>query len=332
MCDDPDCAYDADEHHPDEWEGERYTDSNGRDFNPYQGSVTPTDGRCNAPLSNWQERYGEPRYCMQLPEETFIDDGSQFCKMHKSREDLMERASELFTHGVYAKTIKHVFERLEPWQKLTALGWYDSYVRESTFDFEAELQEVQIDFADFDGELPLELVVRLDGDEQLSIAMPVPTEHEPRCFALFRAALMDLKTGLAERAVFDTDDGTAVMEKSETLDVIEDEDGNVVDTIDIEDEHHLNVPISRIDGDKNDLLAFGGVPVDSGADVEVNTGTPDELVFDLGEDEGSSTLEGDSPVDAIQEPALAATEDDSTDEEPTDSPPAGEEGGDDTPD
>jgi len=283
------CAFDADEHHPDQWDGDQLRDSNDRRYNPYQGSVSPTEGRCNATLDAWEDRYGEPRYCMALPESTFIDDGSEYCRVHSKQDPFMDRASDVFTHGYYSKTIRHVFEHLEPWQKLTALGWYDSYVQESRFEFDASFEEYRIDFSDYDGSLPLEVEAQLNERGEMVVGVPIPHTHAVRAFALYRAALADVKAGLADRALLDTSDGTA-MERETVVGTTE--SGTVTDF----DEHHLNLPLSRIDKDKEELLAFGGVPID-GTDDGVGTGasSPDQLILDL---EETSALRSDpNPIE-----------------------------------
>lgn len=328
------CAFDADEHHPDQWpddatredypddlpepkgwndeKGKPY-DDNWRLYSPYQGSKTPTEGRCNALLSNWESRYGEPRYCMRLPREKFVDDGGQFCTVHRQQEDLMERASDAFTHGVYSKTIRHVFDKLSSWQKLVVLGFYDSYVKESMYDFDPKFESFEIDFSEYDDELPLELVNQLDEKEHLQVGVPIPKDKEQRCYALYRAAIYDMKVTLADRETLpdanDDDENAAAMEKEFILKVIEDDDGNVEDVIKAFDEHHLNKAISRVDNDREDLLVFGGVPLEDGGDVDINVNGADELVFDLDEDDEpeSPMLDDDrNPVEEAMDEAAPA--------------------------
>lgn len=312
-----DCAFDADEHHPSDWpddatredypddlpepqgwddeRGKPY-DSNWSQYQPYQGSKTATEGRCNGLLTNWEDRYGERRYCMRLPEKKFGKDSgdSEFCYVHKRYETndaLMERASEVFTHGLYSKTIRHTYEHLSPWQKLTVLGWYDSYIQESDFDFDPTFESFSIDFSEFDDDLPLEIETMLDGEEQLSIDVPIPQEHENRGFALYRAALLDMKAGLAERVTLNTDDGTAVMEREKVVTVTD--DGREITE---EDEHHLNIPISRLDDSRDDLLAFGGVKTDDDAsEVNVNVNDPSDLIVDM--DETAAVSDDTNPVE-----------------------------------
>lgn len=297
-----DCAFDADEHHPDQWTEEKPTDSNDRKYNPYQGSLSPTEGRCNATLTAWDDRYGEVRYCMGLPMSMFVDDGSPFCKRHKHREGLMERASELFTHGVYSKTIRHVFEHLDPWQKLTTLGWYDSYVQESIYDFDPQLQEYTIDFSDYDDALPLEIETKLDSESSLSVTIPIPQEHQARGFALYRAAISKMKASLGERAVLDDSDGTGAMERETVVSVTD--DGRKITDV---DEHHLNIPISRTDDTREDLLAIGGVPTTADADDSSGGIEVDSLVMSL--EDTSQTTGTANPV----EQEMLDTDDDDLD-------------------
>ena len=311
MASDP---FDDDEYHPDEWPEDatrddypdglpvphgwdksrgKPCDSNGRPYNPYQGSKTPSEGRCNAMLSDWHERYGEPRYCMGMPESTFVDDGSDFCRNHKSHESLMERASEAFTHGLYAKNIRYTFERLNPWQKLVVLAFYDSYVQESKYDFDEQLQDHEIDFSDYEGQLPIEIASQLDEDETMHVGVPTPREHEVRCFALYRAALMDMKVSLAERKTLPDEDSGAM--ERETVVSVTDDGREITDL----DEHHLNMPISRADNDREDLLRFGGVEMDDDADVAVNVDTPDSMIVDLEEPSptAETTMDDPNPVE-----------------------------------
>lgn len=310
------CAFDGDEHHPDDWpddarredypdsypepkgwhddSGKPY-DSNWRRYNPWQGSQSPAPDRCSAPLTASEDRYGETRYCTRLVESDFVEDGSRFCHVHKNREPMIERASDVFSHGLYSKTIRHVFERLEPWQQLALLAWYDSYLQESVYDFGPEFETESIDFDDADDEdLPLEIVSMIvEGDDRsIDVGVPVPSEHRNRGYALYRAAVMDVKAGLAERAIFGSHDAdTVAMERESTVSVTE-EGREITDM----DEHHLNLPLSRLDGDRKELLEFGGVIVSEDQDsIDVNVDSPDELVVDL--DPDTQTTGDSNPVE-----------------------------------
>lgn len=298
------CPYDADEHSPAAWPADatredypdrlpepsswsdtrhKPYDSNGRLYNPYQGSQSQVEGRCNAPLTNWAERYGEMRYCTAMPESAFIEDGRDFCKHHKSRADLhanaMTRAKELLKHGMYAQSIRHVFESLGPWEKVIALGLYDSYLTESTYDFDAQFEAFTVDFAESDRVLPIEVAAQVDADDTMSVDVPVPQAHAVRAFALYRAAIADMKTSLADREVLGGDDDEAAMER-EVVETVTDEGRAITDL----DEHHLNLAISRVDKDREKLLSFGGVPVD-GTDADAVSSTDvGDIVLDLDAD------------------------------------------------
>lgn len=301
QCSDGDCAYDDTERHPDAWpdgadcdeypddlpepqswhDGDgKPCDSNGTRYNPYQGSVSQTDGRCNALLTRWKERYGEARYCMAMPESTFLgDEGSDYCRSHKhneTNEALMERAREAFTHGLFSKSIRHVFDKLQSWQQLSVLGRYDAYVSESHYEYAPTVQSHTIDFSDYDGELPLELAVELDDDECMDVGVPIPTEHQNRAYALYRAALSDVKSGLAERSILDTDSSGA-MERETVVD-INPETGEKYTEM---EEHHLNLSLSRLDKDRKELLQFGGIPLDTDDGADVSVESPEQLIVDL---------------------------------------------------
>jgi len=244
---------------------------------------------------------------MGMTEDTFIADGSSFCKRHKSRDALMERAKDLLTHGIYAQSIQHVFDKLPAWQQLQGVGFYDAYLVESQFDFDARMEAYEIDTDGlsevFDTDALGGMGVDTDGDV-LPVEIPVPTEHETRAWALFRAAVMDVKAQSAERELLSGD--TTAMEREQVVDVTE--HGKPIFD---EDEHHLNLPLSRIDKDKDELLAYGGVPVDSNADVDVSVGGPEELIVDLesggprGEEPAVTTTE-ENPV---HEAAMEAVDD-----------------------
>ena len=309
-----DCPFEPYEHHPDQWSGEREDypdelpepkswddkrgkpyDSNWRRYNPYQGSVTPTEGRCNAVLSNWEDRYGEPRYCTRLPERKFGGDSgdSDRCKVHKfhdhQEDPSLARASELLKHGLYSKTIRTTFEALNPWQKVVVLGWYDSYIEESEFDFDERLETFEVDFSEYDEELPLEIATVLE-DEQLTVDVPIPQQHENRAHALYRAAIADMKTTLADRELFAGED-EAAMEREVVISVTE--EGREVTDL---DEHHLNLPISRVDKDRKELLAFGGVNID-GDDISLGGGDAPDLVLDLDNPEAHEEQGNVNPVE-----------------------------------
>ena len=304
-------VFDEDEHHPDEWpadatrddypdelpepkgwhdeKGKPY-DNNWRLYNPYQGSKTPAEGRCSAALSNWEERYGSVRYCMQLPLEKIGGDTPDigFCHIHKQRQAMVDQAKELFTHGLYTKSIRHTLDKLPAWRKVVLLAHYDSYLSESHYDFDEAYQDHSIQFDGVD-ELPIEVTELVSEEGVLNLPIPVPNEHETRAFALFRAAIMDAKAALAESELL----GSA-MERETTVTVTE----NGEEITDME-EHHLNLPLSRLDKDRKELLAYGGVPLEDDNDgVEMNVKSPDSLIMDIGENNSPQVESDEIPIES----------------------------------
>ncbi len=277
------CPFDSDEKHPDQWTGEKPRDSNDRRYNPYQGSRTPADGRCGAPLSAWSDRYGEVRYCTALPESTFVDDGSDYCRNHKQREGLMKRASELLEYGLYSTVITNVFEQLAGWQKVLVLGFYDSYLQESTIDFDEQIVGYDVTLDGDEWSMPIDVPESTvdsddDGNDVVEVGLPVPSKHGVRAYALYRAAIKDVQVTLAETAVMpDDEDGTTALETSTLVE----SDGEFRTTF---EEHHLNLPIDRVDRSRSELLEFGGVPIESDDDVNINVAAPESLMVDLNDD------------------------------------------------
>lgn len=232
------------------------------EYHPDAGSPHPVDPEdlsytpCNAVLKYTFERYGERRYCTGMAESNFKDDGSQFCKHHKSREALMKQHEDNFKTGAYAKSHEHKFQYMPPHKKLLANDLYKSLLDESTYDFEAENVELDVDVADTD--------FAPDADT-LVLDHPIPQEHEVRGKALWHAALdfMTMESIREEQfrvAAQESHEGRelAVGERVKTV-TVTDEGREIEDT----DEHHLNLPLSRLQKDYESHMAFGGVQYDS---------------------------------------------------------------------
>lgn len=294
-------VFEPDEPHPDEWPDDATTadlpdeypephawhdedgkpyDSNWRRYNPFQGSVTPHPDRCSVMLTNSMERYGEPRYCMRLPMSEFDvpdEKKSQFCSVHRNHETMIKTAREAFDMGIHSQTIRHTIDKLPPWMKVAVAAWYDTYLGMSVKDFAPTYEDYTVDFSDVDdrAELPTPLLGELTDENQLHIGVPVPTNEEMSAFALFRAAVMDAKTTMADREL---------LAHGLVIDSVVDIDPETGETMTEPAEHDLNLTVSRLDKDKKELLEFGGVPIDGGdqgPDVAVES--PEELIVDLNE-------------------------------------------------
>lgn len=216
---------------------------------------------CNAVLKFTWDRYGERRYCTAMAESNFGGEGntSRFCKHHKSREALMEQRAENFTTGAWSKSHSHTFQHLAPHEKILANDMYKSLLTESTYDFDTEMTELRVDVEDTE--------FAPDADT-LVLEHPVPTEHRIRGKALWHASLDFLTMESIREEQFriaaqETHEGRdlAVGEAVGVVAVTDDGE-EITDT----EEHHLNLPLSRISKHYAEHLEFGGVTVDQSDD------------------------------------------------------------------
>lgn len=230
------------------------------------GSTTHTENRCNAVLKHTWSRYGERRYCGRLPESTFIDDGSAFCKVHKSRDSLRMRAKEIFDTGVHCKSAIHFFDKISPLKKLLLYGKFDELLAESIYEFDVDTFEVSLDFSDEDTKY---LVAEyLDEDDQFILEVPTATQNGRQATYLFSAAAevvtmlnvkskitaaeMETETAVDSEALFGEDGHEGWAELTEKV------------------EHHLNLSWSRLVRDHSELLELGGVGVEVAEESEGN--------------------------------------------------------------
>lgn len=200
---------------------------------------------CGRVLKFTLERYGEKRYCTGIsssPEDT--------CKHHKSRLNMDEQQKENFKTGAFTESYDAIFEYLPPHKQVMANELYRSLIEESTYDFGERLAEREIDTSEWEGL----------GDS-VTILHPIPTDHEVRCMALWFAALdfMVMQNIRQEQFKVAAQEGLAVGEKEFER---ESEAGQVYTVV---DEHHLNLPLSRVQKDYAHHLKFGGVVVEDEA-------------------------------------------------------------------
>lgn len=222
---------------------------------------------CNAVLKHTWSRYGERRYCKAMAMKNFVDDGSRFCKQHKAREHLMKQHAEDLKTGAYAKSHKHTFQYLPPHKQIMANDLYESLLEESTYDYETETKEIEIDISDKD----------FGGDEVdtlvISHKVPVGT-HRVRAKALWFAALdfVSMESIREEQfrvAAEESHDGRklTVGEREKVVSVTD----YGLEVRDV-DEHHLNLPLSRLQKDYERHMKFGGVEYDvEGSDGDMTT-------------------------------------------------------------
>lgn len=234
-----------------EQEGEVYGRDEHGEFklDPMRGSATPQDGRCGAVCTYTMERYGETRYCTAMPESTFIDDGSDFCRIHKGREQArMERAQELYEHGYFAENYVNFAKRLDTTKFLFAVEMIGGLFEMSEHDFDITEEKRTLDATD----------ANLVEEDSVEVTLPIPTNtrFSVQANELWTAALKEVMQQNMQEAVFS--DGMSQATISESADM----DGSITDVKREETEHHLHLPISRLANDIQDHLSNGGVDLD----------------------------------------------------------------------
>jgi hypothetical protein len=273
--------------------GKTKSDEHG-EYDPDAGSPHPVDPDevnyepCNAVLKYTFERYGERRYCSGMAVSNFGDAANyehpQFCKHHQGRAVLMKQHEDNFKTGAHSKSHKHTFQYLPPHKQLIANDLYKSLLNESTYNFETEHKEMEIDVSDDDFAPDADVLV---------LDHPVPTEHRIRGKALWHAALdfitmESIKEEQFRVAAEETHEGRDLA-IGETVSVVSvTEDGReITDT----EEHHLNLPLSRMTKHYKEHMKFGGVEYDG-----------DEESGSMGQREWVAVVQPDEP-----EPAPEAT-------------------------
>lgn len=235
---------------------------------------------CNAVLRHTWDRYGERRYCSGMAVETFESNDTEtsyehpeFCKHHQSRAELMKQRAENFKTGAHAKSHEHVFQMLDVHEQILANDLYKSLLDESVYseEWEEEPVDLEVDAEDDDFAPDADTIV---------LEHPVPTNHQIRAKALWHAAL-DFVTMESIRqeqfrvAAEESYEGRdlSIGERVEVVSVTD--DGNVIeDTA----EHHLNLPLSRLQKDYERHMEFGGVEYEGGTDESADMGARDWII------------------------------------------------------
>lgn len=223
---------------------------------------------CNAVLKYTFERYGERRYCTGMAISNFSEKGVEtdyehpdFCKHHQARAKIMKQHEDQFKTGAHAKSHEHIFQHLPPHKQLLANDLYKSLVDESSYNYEAEDMELEIDVRDSD--------FAPDAD-WLVLEHPVPTDYEIRAKALWFAALDFLTMESIKEEQFRVaaeesgpeGEDLSVGERTKVVSVTD--EGRVIED---RDEHHLNIALSRIQKDYKQHMKFGGVEMDTENDT-----------------------------------------------------------------
>lgn len=264
-------------------------DSNGNNFNPFTGNMEPKiveadHDYCNTTLGNWRERYPGVRFCSIALNKDVVHD--TYCYLHKNREHMVKSAEEHMQTGLWAKTVDHMYENLDPWKKLVGWGTFESLMGESSKDFAEKYEERTFNFADEDfepaGTTP-------DGD--LTVKVGYPTEHLDPALSLYVAAMMTVQMISVQPRIMheDRENGQGMMESKsvETAQLTappseHDPSPQEFKTLETWGEHHLNLPLSRLVTDRPKLLERGGVSIDPAEDSDGVSG--DDIVLEIAAD------------------------------------------------
>jgi hypothetical protein len=283
---------------------DRWVDSNGYPYNPEAGSRSPQDGRCNAVLTNYAERYGERRYCGALPmAEIGADVDHGRCNNHAAQAQDATTAEEMLQHGAASKSRDHTYRGLDPWDKLLVHGVHESLLGDSTFDFAPAHELKEFDFTNADIE---PRSGHVDGSVyRFSVAHA--TQHIDRAMALWAAAvdgvkMMNVNAEIAEDAM-----SVESVEQAQLTSPTEADPTQEFRTIETLKEHPLNLAYSRLARDRKELLQYGGVVVDGATSDDSAVVEGLDALTVVQADSG-----GDSPM---QQMAREANDDPSSDTE-----------------
>jgi hypothetical protein len=239
------------------------------EYNPLAGSPEPVDGRCNALLDHWRSRYGEKRYCTQYPQTHFQRDDwdapleAHFCNHHSKRANVRMRAKEALQHGLFTKTREHLYDKLEPMDKLLCHALHESLLAESTFEFAEEFEEREFDFSESNS-----VPEFTDADGTVTIKIPRATEHIDRSQILWCAAVDSMKMMKANAKIAADEMEVESTEHAQLTSPTDDNPSQHYKTIVEKNEHHLNLAYSRLVKDRKELLSYGGVVTGTEADEE----------------------------------------------------------------
>ena len=273
-------------------------DKHGSDYNPLAGNLEPRidvdhDGYCNAPLMKWRDRYPDIRYCsVALNAKKGYD---LYCYFHQRREKMAKSAEEHLQSGLQVTTMDHLYEKVGPWKKLVGWGTFESLMGESHYDFAPEYQEREFDFSNED-----HVPDGVDENQTLEVKCGYPTDHVQPAMALYVAAMQQVQMlSVQPRVMFEgtrpdgTEEGmmeTKSVEKAQLTAPTDNDPTQQFRTIETWNEHHLNLPLSRLIKDQPRLLEMGGVTVDP--EAEDDGQSMDDIVLEVEADvEGVETTD-----------------------------------------
>lgn len=280
------CPNPPHDEYPQEWETFWRGDTawgrtaDGKEFQLDAGSTEPKDNRCRAPLRDYERRYGEVRFCTQMPESTFVDGGSDYCKTHKSMDSLMERADELFEHGYFASNYINFSQKLEGEKFLFAIEMFEGLLEQSQYDFEVERDVRAIDTSD----------AQYINEDSVDVELSFPQNplYKFQAQELWYASLASVMQQNMHEKVFE--DGVTQQTIAQTADM----EGKITDTKYEGAEHHLHLPISRVTKDIKEHLKNGGVSIDAEDEGGTLTFQQNDYTLSVGGDSESTDDDSDA--------------------------------------
>jgi len=278
----------------------RLYDERYNPYNPFSGNLEPITrdewGACNAPLHDWRNRYPQIRFCGKVYDKWDDDYEYERCPTHKG--SIMKTAEEQMQTGMFVNSVDHLYEKLSPWQQLVGWGTFESLMGESTYEYAEEYKQKEFDFS----EEPF-VPDGANKDGILTVKCGYPTQHPDRSLSLYVAAMKTVQMMsvqpeiMAERTREDgTEEGmmeTRSVEKAQLTAPPSEHDSSpqTFKTIETWNEHHLNLPFSRLIRDRPKLLEYGGVSTDV-SDEDTSDVVEDDIVLEIhGEAENVDTKE-----------------------------------------
>lgn len=201
-------------------------------------------------------------------------------------------------HLAFAQSFETLFDYLDAHKKVLAVKMFESLMVESDYDY--ELTRVEKEFDVSDNEL-------FEGAEVAVIEFPVPTEREVRAKSLWFASLnyVQMESIMEEQfrvaAEEEGPDGEPLAMGERTTIVTVTDEGR---TIEDKEEHHLNLPLSRIQKDYERHLEVGGVTTDT--DDKVSDGEARQWIMAVEQDQSDpapeATAKDKNPMTSIDTP------------------------------
>lgn len=206
----------------------------------------------------------------------------------------IETAEERLQNGLHTHTVDHLYSRLNPWKKLLAHGIYESLLGDASYEYGVEYDVETFDFSDVETAPP-----DVDDDGKLDVRVGRPTQYTDRSLSLWQAAMLRVQALYVQPKILyeNREQGEDVME-SKTVESAQltappsehDPTPQEFKTLETWSEHHLNMPLSRLFSDLQDVLEYGGVTIEP--DNEDNDIEADEIVLEIdAESEEIETVE-----------------------------------------